>query len=115
VPIAAKRADAPCVGAVVAQPHQLLRMADRQRPQQCLIEQRENGGVGADAQRQREHRHQCKTGRLQQLTDSVTKVEKNGVHNFQFRVSSFKFPISGFEHPRTPALSAVFWTADFRG
>ena len=84
MPIAAERADASGVGAEVAQPDQLLGMADRQRPQQRLIEQGENRGVGADAQRQRQHRNDGKARRLQQLANSVTKVEKDGVHIFQF-------------------------------
>ena len=44
------------VGAALIQHHQLLRIPDRQLPQHDLIHQGEDGGVGADAQGEREDR-----------------------------------------------------------
>ena len=48
----------------IRQDHELLRVFHRQHLQQHRIDQAENGGVGADAQRQREHGHRGKTGLL---------------------------------------------------
>ena len=65
------------------QPHQRIAVPDedetigggvRQRPQQNLIQQAENGGVGADAQRQRQHGDEGEDGLLAQRPQRVPDV-----------------------------------------
>ena len=57
-------------------PHedQPLRVRVRQRPEQNLVQEAENGGIGANSQRQRHHRHQGEDRLLAQRADGIAKV-----------------------------------------
>src|SRR5271167_3579605 len=57
-------------------------MVHRQAAQQHLIEQRKDGGVGADAERQREHRHHGEAGRLDDLPQREAKILRHVVLAF---------------------------------
>ena len=61
-------------GAGAVELHQLARILDRQQPQQHLIHQREDGGVGADPQRQRQHDDDREGGRAGQRADGVAEI-----------------------------------------
>jgi hypothetical protein len=51
----------------------------RQRPEQQRIHQREDGDVGAEAQRERQNDDERKPGLLTQATDGEAKVVGHGV------------------------------------
>jgi len=72
--VAAEGAEVAARRAGELQPHQLLGMADRQGAQQRLVEQSEDGRVGADAQRQSDDGNQGEDGRLAQLAQGKTKI-----------------------------------------
>ena len=57
-------------------PHedQPLRVRVRQRPEQNLVQEAENGGIGANSQRQRHHGHQGEDRLLAQRADGIAKV-----------------------------------------
>ena len=55
-------------------PHELLRLADRQRPQQQRVDQREDRGRRADAERQGQHRGHAERGLLKHRAQRVTDV-----------------------------------------
>src|SRR5213595_3521891 len=52
-------------------------VAVRQRAEQKSVDNAENGGVGTDAEREREHGHGGEAGVLQQLAEGVAKVTKH--------------------------------------
>ena len=54
--------------------HQLFRVAHRQQLQDQLIDQREDGGIGADSQGEREHRDGREQGRFAQGAERVAQV-----------------------------------------
>ena len=58
----------------IGQGDQLLRVLDRQHLQQHGVDQAEDGGIGADAERQRKHRDRSKTGALGQQASAVDEV-----------------------------------------
>ena len=61
--------------------HQFLGLLDRQHAQQHLIEEREDRGVGADAEGEREHHGKREGRRLAQLAKCVAKILKQRVHS----------------------------------
>jgi hypothetical protein len=65
---------------VVANAIELSRIAYRKRAQQNAVHQREDGCVGANAQRQRNHHRQRKPGRLAQLPQCVANVLNQRTH-----------------------------------
>ena len=76
--------------------HQLLRILYRQRPKQHDIHHAEQGGIGSDAQSERNHRHDTEHRRFRQRAGGVTQVLPEG-----------------FEGGEGPQLAASF--ADARG
>src|SRR5271170_5474296 len=52
----------------------------RKRAQQNAVHQRKDGRVGADAERQRDDRHDGEPGRLAQLAQGIAQVLKQGLH-----------------------------------
>ena len=54
----------------------LVRILVRQRPEQHRLHEREDGGVGANAERQRAYRGDGEDGRLSQQADGVPQVGK---------------------------------------
>ena len=60
--------------AALKQHHQLVRSLDRQLPEQDLIDEGKNCGVGADAKRQRENRDGCEQGAAAEPADGKTQV-----------------------------------------
>src|SRR5437899_3521030 len=62
------------VPAAPGQQHDLFRMLDRQQPQDQLIDQREDGRIGADPQGQRQDRHQAEDRRLPEAADGEQDV-----------------------------------------
>ena len=100
--------------------HQLFRLRIGQRPQQYRADHRENCGVGADAERQRQHDDGCEPRRLaqhpQRIADILIKV---GEH-----VPSPAFAEILFLHGGLPVLrnaldndfsDRLFGAADFTG
>ena len=61
-------------GAGAVKLHQLARILDRQQPQQHLIHQGEDGGVGADTQRQCQDDDDREGGRAGQRPDGVAEI-----------------------------------------
>ena len=59
---------------------QTTRLRIRQRPEQDGVEDREDGGIGADAQRQRGQRDGSKTGVLTQHAHSVAQIVEQRIH-----------------------------------
>jgi hypothetical protein len=55
-------------------------MVDGERPEQQLLEQREDRGVGADAERQRDYRH----GRDQGSTKEGASCQPDPAHGWPF-------------------------------
>ena len=62
------------VGSVLVQRHQIPRSRHRQRLEEHRVEQREDRGVGADAESQRRDRGQGKSGRPSQRSRAITHV-----------------------------------------
>ena len=54
----------------------LLRLAIGKRPQQHAVHHRENGGVGADAEREREHRYGGEAGILAQHAQTIANIHE---------------------------------------
>ena len=63
-----------------SQAHQLLGVADRKRAKEGLIEQREDGGVGSDAEREGENSDRGEAGRLLHLPADVLKIMQQVGH-----------------------------------
>ena len=59
-------------GSVLPDHHHAIGVGIGQRPQEHGVHGRENCGVGADAQRQRAHRHGGESGRVAQQPEAVT-------------------------------------------
>ena len=53
---------------------QFLRTSHRQQPQHHLINEAEDRGVRADAQREREHRYGGEAGVLEQLAEGESQI-----------------------------------------
>src|SRR5213079_2843772 len=53
---------------------QLLRIFHRQRPEQDRVDNREDGGVRPDAEREREHGHGGEAGVLEQLAEGEFQI-----------------------------------------
>jgi hypothetical protein len=53
---------------------QLLGMRHRERRKDGLVEQRKDGGIGADTQTQRQHHRQTKQRRFRKTADRVTQA-----------------------------------------
>src|SRR5262245_53891643 len=68
----------------VGKQHQFLRFVYRQLLKSYRVKQREDCGVGADAQRQRADRDQRKSGSLDQIPKRVTNVAKERLHIASF-------------------------------
>ncbi len=69
----------PTIAAGDAQLRQLLRILDGQAAQPHRIEQLEDGGVGADAERQREDRHRGEGAALRESAHCVARIAKEAV------------------------------------
>ena len=70
-------ATAPAVRERIASPvdqHDAVRIPDRKQSQQHLIDERKDGGVGADAEREGQDRRQREGGRPYQRADGVSAV-----------------------------------------
>src|SRR5215467_1125972 len=66
-----------CVGQlrkITPEHHDAIRILKRQRPQECRIHDAEDRGVGANSQRESEHRNRGKAGPLYQTAKAVTNV-----------------------------------------
>ncbi len=61
--------------------HELFGMRIRQRLEQSRVDHAENGGVGADAEGEREHGHGGKGRRLAELPQGIAEVEEHGGGN----------------------------------
>ena len=57
-----------------AEQHELVRVFHRQRAQEELVDEREDRGVGADADRNRQDGHGCEDRRLPQLAHGKREV-----------------------------------------
>ena len=66
---------------LVADAIELFGIGDRQRLEQNALHQRKDRGVGPDAQRQRNDRCRCKSGRLAQLPHRIAEILPKPVHN----------------------------------
>ena len=84
---------------VCAQLHQLAGFGIGQRPEQDGIDHAEDGGVRADAQREREHGDRGEAGILQQQTEGVAKIVKHSKEG----ESEFRDVVEGCELRRIPA------------
>src|SRR5579862_8954717 len=78
--IPSKGAHGPGKRTAPLQTHQFPRLFHRQHAQKHLIEEREDGGIGADAQRQREHHGDRKSRRFAQPAQPVTNVLDQRIH-----------------------------------
>ena len=63
-------------GSVLPDHDDLVRILIRQRPEQHRLHEREDGGVGANAERQRAYRGDGEDGRLSQQAEGVPQVGK---------------------------------------
>jgi len=63
--------------------HQLTRIVDRKQPQQNLIEQRKNSGIGANSERKRKNSGHFKSGFRTELPEPVSKVLPNSLQRVQ--------------------------------
>ena len=72
-PVVLKSAEHAAIAAV-AQSVELARFRDRQALEHHSVEQSEDGGVGADAQRQRDHADCREAGRLPHAAQTVAKI-----------------------------------------
>jgi hypothetical protein len=57
--------------------HQLLRVSHRQPPQHQRIDQAEDGGIGADAQRQRQHDDKREAWVFGEHPEGISNVSSN--------------------------------------
>ena len=64
----------------IAHHDQLLRILHRQHLQQKSVHDGENGGIRADAKRQRNHRDRSKAGALAQLPHCENEIADNSIH-----------------------------------
>jgi len=60
--------------------HQAIGIGEGERAQEDGVDDAEDGGVGTDAQRQRQHRHRGEAGTLDQRPQPIAQILKNGVH-----------------------------------
>ena len=58
--------------------HDAVRFFVRQWAKQNTVDHTEYGRGGSDAQRQREHGHDCEAGVLKQLTEGAAQIVKHG-------------------------------------
>jgi hypothetical protein len=68
------------VVALLVQHDELIGVPDRELPQQHLVDQRENGRVGANAQGQRQDRDEREEWAAAQSADGELEVGQNGGH-----------------------------------
>jgi hypothetical protein len=80
IPIPAEAARRSREASCPLETHQVLRLLNRQHPQQHLVEEREHGRVGANAQRQRKNHGERKARRFAQLPQCITDVEPDVDH-----------------------------------
>jgi hypothetical protein len=71
---------APVVVAFLVEHDQLVGLLDRQLSQQHLVDERENGRVGADAKSQGQDRHQREQRAAAQPADREPEIGQNGSH-----------------------------------
>ena len=62
--------------------HETIRIFVGQRAQQDRVDDAKDGGVGADAEGERDDRHGREAGVLRQHAQAVSHVLKKGTHNF---------------------------------
>jgi hypothetical protein len=97
----------PCLAPT--QHYELLRILYRQHSQHDGINQTKNGGVGSDAQRQRQYRHGREAGVLRQHAHAEFQVLEQGAHvsalswqladiSFPFSVVSFQFSVGSLQN-----------------
>jgi hypothetical protein len=60
--------------------HELLGILDRQRPQQHFVDQRENGGIGADPQGDGQQRDEREQGRAAEAAPRVPEIPREMTH-----------------------------------
>src|ERR1043165_5941759 len=66
------------------QRHQLAGIGKRQRPQEHGVDDAEDGGVGADAERERDRRDDAQAGRLHQHAQAKLYVLNDGFHRLEY-------------------------------
>ena len=71
---------AAAVRARLVEHHQLVRVLDRQLAEQDLVDQREDRGVGADAKRERQDRHDREQRAAEQAADGELQVVRGQRH-----------------------------------
>ena len=69
------------IGRLAPEPDQRVGVRVGQRAHEQVVDQREDGRVRADAERQREHRHRREAGILEQHPAGVARVLSEGVHH----------------------------------
>ena len=68
------------VAGFLMQHHQLIGSSDRELPQEDLVDQRKNRGVGADSERNRGNRHNRKQRTSTEAPDRKLDIGKRGCH-----------------------------------
>jgi hypothetical protein len=79
-------------GEMTGEDHELVRVAIGQRPQQHAVDDAEDGAVGADAERQRQHRRQRHAGGAAQHARGEAHVFEQRLHHAAERFSSTTRP-----------------------
>jgi hypothetical protein len=65
----------------VKQPHEPIGLVDRQWPQQHRVDDAEDGGVGADAEREHGDDRDGESRRAEQHAERVAKIGKKRTHD----------------------------------
>jgi len=68
------------------QNHDTIRVLERQTFQEKIVDQTKDGGVHADAERERKHGEKGEPGRLEELADGEAEINHGN-----FRISIFNF------------------------
>ncbi len=74
------------VAAALVEHDQLVRRLDRQLAQQDLVDQREDRRIGADAERQRQDRHDGKQGAAAEAAQGEAQITQDGIHGLDLTV-----------------------------
>ncbi len=78
------------------QQNKLMRILDRQQPQQNLIQEGENRGIRADPQRQSQGRHGHEPGTAPQRANGIFEIASRRVHPADdVHVSAHPFLVTG--------------------
>src|SRR5580658_4581028 len=80
IPKVRRRNDVPIIGTLAEgfpHQHQPRRIWERERFQQSVLDYAEDGRIGADSERQRQHRHDGERGGSDQVPQTVADILKN--------------------------------------